>query len=119
MSTPAQRLAASKARATHRLTAKFMEGFDFPFDEFQIQSLHCVEDGKGLLVAAPTGAGKTVVGEFAAFLALEKGKKCSIQLQSKLSQIRSLPNSQISSGSPTLDFLPVIQTLTLKRRSWL
>ena len=76
MSTPAQRLAASKARATHRLTAKFMEGFDFPFDEFQIQSLHCVEDGKGLLVAAPTGAGKTVVGEFAAFLALEQGKKC-------------------------------------------
>jgi ATP-dependent RNA helicase HelY len=45
-------------------------------DEFQIQSLHCVEDGGGLLVAAPTGAGKTVVGEFAAFLAIEQGKKC-------------------------------------------
>jgi ATP-dependent RNA helicase HelY len=37
---------------------------------------HAVEDGKGVLVAAPTGAGKTVVGEFAAFFALQAGKKC-------------------------------------------
>ena len=76
MSTPAERMAAAKVRSSHPLTLKFSESFDFPLDEFQIQSLHCVEDGRGLLVAAPTGAGKTVVGEFAAFLALEQGKKC-------------------------------------------
>jgi ATP-dependent RNA helicase HelY len=76
MSTPAERMAAARVRASHPLTIKFSEGFDFPLDDFQIQSLHCVEDGKGLLVAAPTGAGKTVVGEFAAFLAIEHGKKC-------------------------------------------
>jgi ATP-dependent RNA helicase HelY len=76
MSTPAERMAAARLRASHPSTIKFSEGFDFPLDEFQIQSLHCVEDGKGLLVAAPTGAGKTVVGEFAAFLAIEQGKKC-------------------------------------------
>ena len=76
MSTPAERMAAAKVRASHPLTIKFSESFDFPLDDFQIQSLHCVEDGRGLLVAAPTGAGKTVVGEFAAFLALEQGKKC-------------------------------------------
>ncbi len=29
-----------------------------------------------MLVAAPTGAGKTVVGEFAVFLALQTGRKC-------------------------------------------
>ena len=76
MSTPAERMAAAKVRASHPLTIKFSESFDFPLDDFQIQSLHCVEDGRGLLVAAPTGAGKTVVGEFSAFLALEQGKKC-------------------------------------------
>lgn len=76
MSTPAERMAAAKVRSSHPLTMKFSQGFDFPLDEFQIQSLHCVEDGRGLLVAAPTGAGKTVVGEFAAFLAIEQGKKC-------------------------------------------
>jgi ATP-dependent RNA helicase HelY len=69
-------MAASKARATHKLTTKFAATFDFPLDEFQIKALHCVEGGHGLLVAAPTGAGKTVVGEFAAFVALEQGKKC-------------------------------------------
>ena len=76
MSTPAERMAAAKVRTAHPLTIKFSQGFDFPLDDFQIESLHCVENGGGLLVAAPTGAGKTVVGEFAAFLALEKGKKC-------------------------------------------
>ena len=76
MSTPAERMAAAKVRSSHPLTLKFSQGFDFPLDDFQIESLHCVEDGNGLLVAAPTGAGKTVVGEFAAFLALEHGKKC-------------------------------------------
>ena len=76
MSTPAERMAAARVRASHPLTIKFAEGFDFPLDDFQVESLHCVEDGKGLLVAAPTGAGKTVVGEFAAFLAIEQGKKC-------------------------------------------
>ena len=76
MSTPAERMVAAKVRASHPLTLKFSQSFDFPLDEFQIQSLHCVEDGKGLLVAAPTGAGKTVVGEFAAFLAIEQEKKC-------------------------------------------
>lgn len=69
-------MAASKARATHPITVDFSESFSFALDEFQIKSLHCVEEGNGLLVAAPTGAGKTVVGEFAAFLALRKGKKC-------------------------------------------
>ena len=76
MSTPAERMAASKVRASHPITVEFSESFDFPLDEFQIRSLHCVEDGNGLLVAAPTGAGKTVVGEFAAYIALRKGKKC-------------------------------------------
>ena len=32
--------------------------------------------GRGVLVAAPTGSGKTVVGEFAVHLALAQGRKC-------------------------------------------
>jgi ATP-dependent RNA helicase HelY len=53
-----------------------VQSFDFEFDPFQIAACHAVEDGKGVLVAAPTGAGKTVVGEFAAYAALKAGKKC-------------------------------------------
>ncbi|UUZ59101.1 DEAD/DEAH box helicase [Nocardioides sp. B-3] len=35
-----------------------------------------IEDGRGVLVAAPTGSGKTIVGEFAVHPALETGRKC-------------------------------------------
>ena len=76
VATPAERFAAAKKRGTHPLTTEFIGQFEFGFDEFQIQACHAVEDGKGVLVAAPTGAGKTVVGEFAAFSALSHGKKC-------------------------------------------
>ena len=61
---------------TARLTEEFALTFSFPFDDFQYKACQAVEIGKGVLVAAPTGAGKTVVGEFAAFLAIRRGKKC-------------------------------------------
>jgi ATP-dependent RNA helicase HelY len=76
VTTPAEQYAAAKKRGQHPLTTAFIEQFDFGFDEFQITACQAVEDGKGVLVAAPTGAGKTVVGEFAAFSALARGKKC-------------------------------------------
>jgi ATP-dependent RNA helicase HelY len=76
MTTPAERYAAAKLRGQHPVTTQFLLTFDFEFDPFQVTACHAVEDGKGVLVAAPTGAGKTVVGEFAAFFALQAGKKC-------------------------------------------
>lgn len=57
-----------------RLT-EFAAQFDFPLDDFQIEACRAVEEGRGVLVAAPTGAGKTVVGEFAVHLALATGRK--------------------------------------------
>jgi len=73
---PAEKFAAAKKRSNHPLTQEFVDSFTFAFDEFQIAACNSVEDGHGVLVAAPTGAGKTVVGEFAAFLALKQSKKC-------------------------------------------
>ena len=54
---------------------RFAEGYDFPLDRFQREGCEAVQQGKGVLVAAPTGAGKTIVGEFAAYLALHTGLK--------------------------------------------
>jgi ATP-dependent RNA helicase HelY len=74
--SPADNFAAAKKRNSHPITQEFIASFDFAFDDFQVAACNSVEDGHGVLVAAPTGAGKTVVGEFAAYLSLQKGKKC-------------------------------------------
>jgi ATP-dependent RNA helicase HelY len=55
--------------------AEFAAQLDFPLDDFQVEACRAVEDDRGVLVAAPTGAGKTVVGEFAVHLALQQGRK--------------------------------------------
>ncbi len=54
----------------------FAAGYDFALDDYQRDACAFIEDGSGVLVAAPTGAGKTVAGEFAVFLALQQGRKC-------------------------------------------
>ena len=54
----------------------FAAGYDFELDAFQVAACRAVQDGHGVLVAAPTGAGKTIVGEFAVFQALRAGGKC-------------------------------------------
>ena len=53
-----------------------MASYEFGFDDFQNLGCHHLEDGKSVLVAAPTGAGKTIVGEFATFLAEKNGNRC-------------------------------------------
>ncbi|MGB8382820.1 MAG: DEAD/DEAH box helicase [Dermatophilaceae bacterium] len=55
--------------------AEFAAALPFPLDEFQERGCAAVEAGRGVLVAAPTGAGKTVVGEFAVHTALATGRK--------------------------------------------
>ena len=54
---------------------EFASGLSFPLDDFQEQGCEAIAAGHGVLVAAPTGAGKTVVGEFAVHLALQRGQK--------------------------------------------
>lgn len=76
--SPAERYAAARERAVEQATALagFREMYEFGLDPFQIDACRALEAGKGVLVAAPTGSGKTIVGEFAVHLALLQGKKC-------------------------------------------
>jgi ATP-dependent RNA helicase HelY len=75
--SPAQRYLAAKERAAEQNTyfGAFKDSFNFELDDFQREACRALESGRGVLVAAPTGAGKTIVGEFAVFLALERGLK--------------------------------------------
>ncbi|GGK75582.1 DEAD/DEAH box helicase [Ornithinimicrobium pekingense] len=77
MSSPAERYAMSRARAAWESSpaGRFATSLGFELDPFQLDAIRAVQGGSGVLVAAPTGAGKTVVGEFAVALALETGRK--------------------------------------------
>ncbi|HEX6674643.1 MAG TPA: DEAD/DEAH box helicase [Actinomycetes bacterium] len=57
------------------LVEEFATGYPFELDAFQRQGCLALAGGRSTLVAAPTGAGKTVVGEFAVWLALRAGGK--------------------------------------------
>src|SRR5512144_3191018 len=56
--------------------AQFTALLPFTLDSFQVKACSALDGGHGVLVCAPTGAGKTVVGEFAVHLALQAGRKC-------------------------------------------
>ncbi len=58
------------------LLDEFAGLYDFPLDDFQIRACREIEGGGGVLVAAPTGSGKTIVGEFAVHLGLKTDRKC-------------------------------------------
>jgi CRISPR/Cas system-associated endonuclease/helicase Cas3 len=74
--TPSENYARAKTISKFPKTKEFSESFPFELDDFQIQACHALEQGKGVLVAAPTGAGKTIVGEFAVDLVINSSGKC-------------------------------------------
>jgi len=74
--SPAERYAASRVRAAHPAVTEFAGQYPFELDDFQVEACRSLEDGSSVLVCAPTGAGKTVVGEFAISLGLAGGQKC-------------------------------------------
>src|ERR1700731_4547409 len=55
---------------------RFTAELHFSLDDFQRRDGAALERCHGVLVGPPTGAGKTVVGEFAVHLALAAGGKC-------------------------------------------
>lgn len=60
---------------TTSIVDNYVKHLDFEIDEFQRLACEAVAGGRGVLVAAPTGAGKTLVGEFAIHRALAEGRK--------------------------------------------
>ena len=74
--SPAERYASFRRNQSGPALNDFEVGYPFGLDAFQRTACAALEAGRGVLVAAPTGAGKTVVGEFAVHLALREGRKC-------------------------------------------
>ena len=54
---------------------QFEAGRAYELDGFQRRALDAIDDGRSVLVAAPTGSGKTVVAEYAITVALDAAAK--------------------------------------------
>src|SRR6266581_1147715 len=55
------------------LLERFRARYSFALDEFQVEAIRAIEAGQSVIVSAPTGAGKTLVAEYAIAAALEAG----------------------------------------------
>jgi ATP-dependent RNA helicase HelY len=55
--------------------ARFLSGYPFELDAFQLEAMDALDAGHSVVVAAPTGSGKTVVAEYAVARALAEGAK--------------------------------------------
>ena len=75
MSSPSDSYARYRRNRQHPQLADFASRLSFTLDDFQLRACRELEDGRSVLVAAPTGSGKTIVGEFAVHLALTTGRK--------------------------------------------
>ena len=49
--------------------------FPFPLDEFQMDALRALDSDRSVVVSAPTGSGKTVIGELAVYMAMALGQR--------------------------------------------
>src|SRR5437762_13665401 len=57
------------------LLERFRARYPFPLDDFQVEAIRAIAGDQSVIVSAPTGAGKTLVAEFAIQAALEAGQR--------------------------------------------
>src|SRR2546422_8259235 len=62
-------------RVMELLLEQFRARYPFSLDDFQLEAIRAIEAGQSVIVSAPTGAGKTLVAEFAIHMALATGKR--------------------------------------------
>ena len=66
---------ASHSHYVGLVRASFLAGYPFELDGFQLEAMDALDRGHNVVVAAPTGSGKTVVAEYAVARAIDEGAK--------------------------------------------
>ena len=73
--TTQERAAPLSAHIFPTLLDSFRDRYGFPLDPFQLEAVEHLDRDRSILVAAPTGTGKTLIAEYAVFRALSRGQR--------------------------------------------
>ncbi len=65
----------SETSAAWESIETFKARYPFPIDSFQLEAIAHLADEQSVMVAAPTGTGKTLVAEYAIWLAQQRGQR--------------------------------------------
>jgi superfamily II RNA helicase len=68
-------MATLRAAAAPAAVPPLEQLFPFPLDGFQLEAIDALNQGHSVVVSAPTGSGKTLVGEYAIHRALAHGQR--------------------------------------------
>src|SRR5438128_11431896 len=77
------------------LLERFRSRYPFPLDDFQVEAIRAIAAGQSVIVSAPTGAGKTLVAEFAIHAALAAGRRLAYT-----TPLKALSNQKFADFTP-------------------
>ena len=92
--------------------------YPFELDAFQLRAIEALHGGESVLVAAPTGSGKTVVAEFAVDRALAADRKCFYTTPLKALSNQKFGDLVARLGAAKVGLLTGTTRSTATRRSW-
>ena len=101
------------------IRAAFTAERPFPLDQFQSSALDALDAGRSVLVAAPTGSGKTLVAEYAIARALAGGREGLLHdpaegaLEPEVRRLRARATARSASACS-----PATTRSTATHRSW-
>jgi ATP-dependent RNA helicase HelY len=96
---------------TDDVRTSFLALLGFTPDAFQVDAMDALDRGRSVLVAAPTGAGKTVVGEYACHTAIKTGGRCFYTTPIKALSNQKLRDLQLRYGDANVGLLTGDRTI--------
>ncbi|MGM0457144.1 MAG: DEAD/DEAH box helicase, partial [Cyanobacteriota bacterium] len=79
--------------------------FPFPLDDFQHEAIAALNAGQSAIVCAPTGSGKTLIGEYAIYRALTNQQRVFYTTPLKALSNQKLRDFQEQFGHPNVGLL--------------
>jgi superfamily II RNA helicase len=87
------------------LLEDFRARYPFSLDDFQVEAIEAIQDHRSVIVSAPTGAGKTLVAEFAIQAALASGRRIAYTTPLKALSNQKFADFSRAFGADTVGIL--------------